>query len=260
MHRDDERVGAEVDGSPDGLDAEVGAVLAGARRSVRENTHCRLQYHVTVTAGANDSARAAYGDQPQTCTSSDRIAASTRNPRLPTVGEGRKSSERRQRRVLRPPTSASVGRRHAVSADREIEPYVLTDLRGPPVDAAPAHEANREPVLARADLGEHAARWRAAGRERGSPGRCGRSECWYRPPTATRGAASVASRVSHSTSATASQIGLMWFVQSSSCRRRSVRRQMQPIAVVGQIEHAGAARDRRCDAGSSSKSHILSMG
>ncbi len=43
------------------------------------------------------------------------------------------------------------------SADREIEANVLIDLHGACVDAAPAHEANREPVLPGADLGKEAA-------------------------------------------------------------------------------------------------------
>src|SRR5262245_13756790 len=44
----------------------------------------------------------------------------------------------------------------AASADRELEANVLIDLSRSRVDAAPTHETNREAMLARADLGEHA--------------------------------------------------------------------------------------------------------
>src|SRR5262245_25043677 len=45
----------------------------------------------------------------------------------------------------------------SASADGELEADVLADLRGSSIDAAPAHEADREAMLARADLGVHAA-------------------------------------------------------------------------------------------------------
>jgi hypothetical protein len=51
---------------------------------------------------------------------------------------------------------ACIGRiacRHALSADGELKTYVLADLRGSRIDAAPAHESQSEPVLSGADLG-----------------------------------------------------------------------------------------------------------
>src|SRR5689334_4291661 len=53
------------------------------------------------------------------------------------------------------PAVSAIG--DAASADCELEPDVLIDLRGSSVDAAPAHEADREAVLASADLGIHTA-------------------------------------------------------------------------------------------------------
>src|SRR5262245_8756179 len=73
-------------------------------------------------------------------------------PTIPTVVY---DANRRSGGELIAPGLSAIG--DAASADSELEADVLSDLGRSSVDSAPAHEANREAMLARADLGEHAA-------------------------------------------------------------------------------------------------------
>src|SRR5262245_43824550 len=87
------------------------------------------------------------------CTSAERIPASTTKPTSPTdVYEANRLNGRELAAFA--PEVSRIG--DAASADSELEANVLVHLSRSRVDAAPAHEANREAMLARADLGEHA--------------------------------------------------------------------------------------------------------
>ena len=88
------------------------------------------------------------------CTSADRMPASTMKPTIPTVVN---DASRRNGRKLTACARRVSAIGDAASADRELEADVLVDLRRSCADAAPAHEADREAMLAGADLGVHAA-------------------------------------------------------------------------------------------------------